>query len=473
MRHKQVRDVRRAGQTYLGHGFLWTMTHRQAVERLEAEGQPAGPMELGGVWGLQGIEPEAGPVFIPNELLSQHLLICGTTGCGKTRLLEWLALQAVARGDAVAIIDPKGDAPFLDRVAAIAARCGRSEALRFFSPLHPEKSARYNPIAAFEHPREVADRIAALIPGTGDGASFRNFAWDVVHRVAMALQSSGQPMTLGRLKHYALEGLRELEGCPSVAALLKHPREHYQKMISSLIPVLGRLTAGPLAKLMSTGSPDLLWPQIHERRQIAYFFLGSLTAPESARDVARLALLDFQGYLGARYARSAAGGRLCLLVDEFSDVAVPEFIGTLNKSRGAGVSIAVAAQTVSDLEAALGSEARAMQVIGNASTVVQFRSNDERDAELFSGIAGREPARVVSESHAYEPALLSSGSSWVDDYRAVHSTTVQIRDEALVPPHLVSSLANLHAFARVAGRVHKIQVPLLRPADVSFLGQGP
>ncbi len=38
-----------------------------------------------------------------------HSLIVGTTGSGKTRMFDILISQAILRGEAVIIIDPKGD----------------------------------------------------------------------------------------------------------------------------------------------------------------------------------------------------------------------------------------------------------------------------------------------------------------------------------------------------------------------------
>jgi conjugal transfer pilus assembly protein TraD len=396
------------------------------------------------------------------------VLIGGTTGCGKTRLLELLALQAIKAGEAVVILDPKGDRDLLDRAYACAERAGRAGEFRFFSLPHPSKSSTYNPIGACRQPREVADRIAALLPSAGESMPFRNFAWDVVQRTAQAMRDAGRTMTLANLRRAIFE---DLEGLASalpahraapIRGLLTHPREHFQKMTSSLGPVLTRLTSGPLKSQLSAPSPDLAWERAVRERSIVYFFLGSMMGADSAQAVAKLVLLDFQGFVGARYANGASREPVSLVIDEFSDLAMPEFVGVLNKSRGAGVSIALATQTFSDLEAALGSEARAMQILGNASTIVQFRTGNERDAELFSRLAGREPAPVVTNGQSYEPAFLSSGSRWVDDFRAVYSTNVQIRDVEPLPAHFPPRLANLHAFARIGADVYKILVPLVR-----------
>jgi hypothetical protein len=48
------------------------------------------------------------PRWLPIAHSAGHLLIVGTTGAGKTRLLDLLVNQAVRRGAAVVILDPKG-----------------------------------------------------------------------------------------------------------------------------------------------------------------------------------------------------------------------------------------------------------------------------------------------------------------------------------------------------------------------------
>lgn len=444
------------------------MKHRRLYEQALVAGDEPFDAALGGSWALHGVELACAPVGISRALLDQHVLVGGTTGCGKTRLLELLALQAIKAGETVIVIDPKGDRDWLDRVYACARAAGRAEQFRFFSLPHPDRSLTYNPLASFGQTREIADRVAALLPGGADHLPFRNFAWDVILRVSQAVRDAGLPMTLVQLRQGAFDQAEKLaERLPPhraapLRALLAHPRDHFLKMASALGPVLTRLTSGPLRKLLSPGEPGLTWERAARERSIVYFFLGSMLGGDSAQAVAKLALLDFQGFLGARYAQGAAPEPISLFVDEFSDVAMPEFTSVLNKSRGAGVSIALATQTLSDLEATLGSEARALQILGNASTLIQFRSGNDQDARLFSRLVGREPSEVISSGHSYEPALFSSGPQWVDDFRAVHSTQVQVRDEELLPPHYPARLANLHAFARVGGDLYKILVPIVR-----------
>ncbi len=474
--NKRVAFRHEPDSVYLGHGFPWTVRHRQRFDRAVSE-DLAQPSEVG-LWTLQGLEGVGGPVRLDARLLEQHVFICGTTGCGKTRLLELMALQAVARGDAVAVIDPKGDPAMRARLRP-SIRVAPHEAL----------TTPYNPLERFDEPRQIADRVAAMLPADGEAAAFRNFAWEVVAKVAAGMAAADEPMTLDRLRRFAFESTEDLArralkrrapklsladyerrraqasaapvpGVDGLLELLRHPRDHYLKLASALGAALSKLTSGGLRKTLS--EPGFSWDGLMSRGGVALLEIPFLRGADTARAIARMALVDLQHSIARR---PRGGRRLSLFIDEFSDLAMPEFIDVLNKARSLGVAITVATQTFSDLRAALGSEARALQVIGNASTIVQFRTQDETDAELFSRLAGREPARIVSRSHSFEPALFSSGSKYVDDYRATFTTHTQVRDEEVVPPYLMHQLPNLHAFARVGGRLYKLMVPVIEGGE--------
>ncbi len=417
----------RPGAVYVGRGFEWTLEDAQeAVESGRAECR------------------RERDLFLADGLLGQHVLVLGTTGAGKTRMLELLALQAVERGDAVVIIDPKGDDRLLERVRGAAG-----PRFRLFSLPHPSRSVRYNPIGRYHDVREVADRVAALLPSSGEALPFRNFGWDIVYTAAREIHGR-RPMTLRNLRRYAVDR--------PVGALAERPREHYLKMASALIPVLSKLSAEQL----SPEDGGLSWEEADRDRLVIYFSLGSLLGCESAAAVAKMATLDLQSYVGARYAYAKGWGPIWLFVDELGDVVTPEFVSVLNKSRGAGLRVLGCGQTAADLEAALGSRARALQVLANCNTVVQFRAQSAPDAEIFSSMAGERLVRMRSEGAAYEPAMFSSGFREVDDFRARFAETFDWREHALVPPWALVQLPAFHFFARWDGRIFRGRVPLLR-----------
>jgi conjugal transfer pilus assembly protein TraD len=343
----------------------------------------------------------------------------------------------------VVVIDPKGDDALLRRVREAAG-----PRFRLLSLPHPGKSVRYNPIGRYRDVREVADRVAALLPSSGDALPFRNFAWEIVDTVARHLDGKS-PVTFRALKHHAIDR--------PIGPLASRPREHYLKTASALIPVLSQLSVD----LLSPTSGGLSWDAVDRERSVVYFSLGTLLAAQTAAAVAKVALLDLQSYVGARYADARGSGPIWLFVDELGDVATDAFVHLLNKSRGAGLRVVACAQTLGDLEAALGSQARALQVFGNASTVVQFRAPGENDAAVFSRLSGERLLRTRSEGEAYEPALFTSGFRQVDDFRARFGETSSWREHALVPPWALVQLPVFHFFARVDGSVLKGRVPVL------------
>ena len=173
-------------------------------------------------------------------------------------------------------------------------------------------------------------------------------------------------------------------------------------------------------------------------------------------------MLDLQSFVGARYAYSKSQEPLWLFVDELADAVTSEFIGLLSKSRGAGLRIVACGQTAADLEVSLGSRARALQVVGNANSTIQFRAQNAPDADVFSAMAGDRLVRLHSESANYEPALLGSGLKSVDDFRARFGESTDLREHPIVPPWVMVQLARFEYFARIDGRIFRGRVPLLR-----------
>lgn len=294
----------------------------------------------------------------------------------------------------------------------------------------------------------MADRVSALLPASGDSMPFRNFGWDVVYTAARELHGK-KPVTLRNLKKHGIDR--------PIGPLADRPRDHFLKMVSSLVPVLSKLGS----ELLSPGEGGLSWEEVDRSRLVAYFELGSLLAPESAAAVGKMATLDLGSYVGSRYADGKSHGPVWLFVDELADVVTPEFVGLLAKSRGAGLRIVAAAQSAADLEAALGDRARAQQALANANATIQFRALSATDAELFSAMAGARLLPARSEAADYEPSLLGSGLRTVDDFRARFGERTDWREAPLVPPWALVDLPVLEFYGRWEGRIVRGRVPLL------------
>ncbi len=515
-------------KVYVGDGFAWTVECAEHLQELAARPDlTANPSEDDGRAFIHGVGAEMErALFVPAELLAQHTVIAGAPGSGKTRALEILIRQAIERGDAVVVIDPKGDERLLDQVRQAARQAGRERDFRLFALPYPDASATYNPLSTYSQPGEIADRLALLLPQGGDATSFRNYARDVIDIVATALHRAGIAVTITALERYAVSIDREapellkrliLQVAPEllltdaidpdtavavyrravasgelrrdrdverVIELCNRPREHYLKMINPLLPLFGTLASGANSYLLSPEDnrhpggprPDLTWASIDRERLVGYFFLGSLIGYDTATGVARMTLADLQSYIGQKYHYEAVAnyGRVSLFVDEAADVLRPASANLLNKGRGAELAVTLSMQTINDLFIALEREPVAMQVLSNINTFVQLRAQNPRDAEYFSERAGERELKVVMQGTMYEPTLLSSGDRSVDDFRARFSTSERRQSQAIVPPWAVLELPRWHYFAVWAGRVYKGVFPLLRyqPSEFPALLKG-
>jgi conjugal transfer pilus assembly protein TraD len=517
--------------TYLARGFAWEGAHVERLQSLTLAGVSVSPGTKDAVAGngmLQGVgAEEIHDLFIPDSLLNQHLFVLGAPGSGKTRFLELLIEQAIARGEAVVVIDPKGDERLLDRTFDSARRHGREKAFRTLALPYPYQSARYNPVLHYTRPSEIADRVALVLPKGGDSEAFRNYAWTFTNIIASALHLLGEEVTLAKLNTYCFHDtwqlvrklvLRFCPGAPDTAdanLLRTHYRtycaaqrttipeldaligmasmnpDYFGKISSALRPILGKLTTKGIGYLLCPGdvepppgtvptgkAQDLSWEEVDSNRLIVYFFLGSLIGEDTASGVARMALSDLQSFIGRKYAYQDPSrfSRMTVVVDEVADALASESVNILNKARGAGLSMILAGQSIADLEVALRSHSDARRALANVGSFVTLRAANPEDAKYFSDKCGSRPLRVISDGESYEPALFSSGRSNIDDFAYRSSRQVGVRNDHLVPTWAIDELPRFHFFATWAGQTYKAELPLLSDPDPTMsarLKEGP
>ena len=255
-------------------------------------------------------------------------------------------------------------------------------------------------------------------------------------------------------------------------SLFEHDRAHYSKMIATLLPVLGMLTGGPLAKLLSPNPTDIddLRPctqtaQLIEQQKVMYFGLDSLSDPMVGKAIGQLLLADLAAVAGDRYNYSShdlpknaqAQKPINLFVDEAAEVLCPQLLSLLNKGRGAQFRLYVATQTLADFEAQLGSAAAAQQFIDNCNHLICLRTQNP-DTQKF--ITDKLPPV------RYRYFIRSQGMS-TDTNKPMEFTgnlSEQQLEETgdLFPPQLLGELPNLEYIARLGGgRLLKSRIPIL------------
>ncbi|MDY0007855.1 MAG: conjugative transfer system coupling protein TraD [Spongiibacteraceae bacterium] len=522
---KQMPRLTKGQTVWFGDGFEWTAEQTQLMhevlrakldvpieEKARKKGEKDPRNKRFGAYWLHGLGKPA-PIAVPAELFTGHLLCAGTTGCGKTRLLTWLCSQAIMRpNEAIIIIDPKGDQDLRMAAQQACEMMGQAERFVYFHPAFPDQSARIDPLRNWNRPTEIASRIAALIPSETGADPFTAFAWKALNDIVNGQIATGERPNLVKIKRYIEGGVEPLvnralryhfdkhspnwEG--AAAKYLKkhknnetdayiefyraeiqqhahsseldglisgytHNRDHFQKMIASLIPVLSMLTAGDLGALLSPEpNPDderpiLDMAQIISKGMVAYIGLDSLSDSTIGSAIGSILLADLTAVAGDRYNyRVAENIPVNVYVDEAAEVINKPTIQLMNKGRGAGFRLAIFTQTYSDFVARMGNKANADQVLGNTNIQISMRVLDTATQDYITkGLPEVPISRLdVSFRHGADtesPTTFSGGTT----------EGVKSNDMPLFPGPMLARLPNFHFVARLAGgRFVKAMIPI-------------
>lgn len=144
-------------------------------------------------------------IYIPDEARKRHLWVFGTTGVGKTRLIESILEQDIPSGKTVVFIDPKIDIDIFNKIVYLAKRSNREEDLMLLSPVFPEYSIHFNPLKHFYMLEEQVGHIISGI-STGNQPFFENVAYEISLALVMTahllhynnipqLDENGYPVT--------------------------------------------------------------------------------------------------------------------------------------------------------------------------------------------------------------------------------------------------------------------------------------
>ena len=519
---KASKDAIKRKEVWLGRGFQWTDMEAQRMHALVSSGvaKTLGKEALskdGSYW-LHGLQKEE-EVTAPLELLEGHTLIVGSTGVGKTRLFDLMIGQAILRGGPVVIIDPKGDQGLADNARRICESLGQPERFAYFNPAHPDKSVCLDPLRNWNRKTELASRVSALIPSETGADAFVAFGWKVLQDICAGLIATGERPNLVSLRRYIEGGPDDLlikallfhfrkcvpnweKGAESyikskkkknkgpeaillayiayykevvihewpnvdLAGLIstyEHNRDHFQKMVASLIPILSMLTADPLAELLSPkhepGSEKVVldMSKVIRNNMVLYMGLDSLADPTVGSAIGSVMLADMTAVAGDIYNYGQDQKKpIDVYVDEAAEVINTPTIQLLNKGRGAGFRLTVATQTFADFAARLGDENKAIQVLANTNNKIALRVQDPRTQQLFADGIPKIKSQTMAVSYGHNVGTESS-----EEYSASYKEQATVEEADLIPPPILSELPPLHFYARLSGgRTFKSRIPIL------------
>ena len=168
-----------------------------------------------------------------------------------------------------------------------------------------------------------------------------------------------------------------------LVSAFKYDKTYFDKIVSSVGPLMEKLTTGNIAELIS---PDYLdeqdtrpifeWMDVIRRKGIVYVGLDALTDTTVASAVGNSMFADLVSVAGCIYKHGVPGASMdpppviSMHADEINELIGDEFIPLLNKAGGAEFQVTAYTQTWSDVEARIGNRVKAGQAAGNFNTLI-------------------------------------------------------------------------------------------------------
>lgn len=265
----------------------------------------------------------------------------------------------------------------------------------------------------------------------------------------------------------------------SLSAILNNERSYFDKLVSSLYPLLEKLTTGQVGDVISPNlddpynqTPIFDWMEAFNRKAIVYVGLDSLSIPMVAATVGSSMFADITSKAGRMYKHGVGYGfvnprgekiSISIHADEFNELIGDEFIPLLNKAGGAGFEVTVYTQTWADVEAKIGSKAKADQISGNLNTLIMLRVKNKVTAQLLTDQVDEVLISTVTPSSG-----VSDNNDTLSDFKSSNQDIVRQERVACVTPSDITKLPKGQAFALLeGGQLWKLRfpMPVKDPAD--------
>ena len=259
----------------------------------------------------------------------------------------------------------------------------------------------------------------------------------------------------------------------ALGSTLNYEKSYFDKLVASLLPLLEKLTTGRTASLLSPAYDDMDdwrpvfdWTSVIHLGGIVYIGLDALSDYEVAAAVGNSMFADLTSVAGSLYKFGTGHGlpgptksrRIAIHADEFNELIGDEFIPLLNKAGGAGFQVTAYTQTWSDVEARIGSKAKAGQIAGNFNSLIMLRVKEMATAKLLTDQLPE--VRIVSTLVASSVSDTNDPGDFAD-FASRNEDRITTESAPMLSASDLVQLPKGQAFALIHGaQLHKIRMPL-------------
>lgn len=295
-------------------------------------------------------------VVLPDRFRTEHAVVIGKTGSGKTHLLEFMAGQIAARGEGFVFFDFHGDAS-LALIGQLLQLPQAAERLVILDPSHPTRSPGINVLESgasdAERFRKVSE-ISSILRQRWGVDSFGARTEELLRNSLYTLAGNGR--TLADLPKL----LTDVAFRRSLTDRVDHPdiqtywRDRYEPLSEGMKaafrePLLNRVTAfltEPAARhLLGQSESTVDMAQVMRNQQWLIIRLPKGRLREHAHTLGNLLFAQLQFAAMAREALpQRARHTFTLLCDEVQNLAENDLSTLISESRKFGISVITANQ---------------------------------------------------------------------------------------------------------------------------------
>lgn len=361
-----------------------------------------------------GYRSDHSEIFFKDDDLRRNVMIIGSSGSGKTSLLNALAAQQMFRGGGILFVDGKRDVRAMETFLHLASMVDRLDDVRILDPLNPEVSHNYNPLLASDASQEVGaiatklHRLLPSVPESSPAKFYHDHAYrallDLVRffhridRVATFLDYRAifeYPDQAFAILGNMLNDQDDLEKIVELRRFVKKFKSDTksQDLYSGIMTELGALTDRETSKFITSPSNEINLYSAIKRSQLIYVGLPRLQEPRIAEQLGRVLLTDLQTTIGLFYNQNHQPYvPFLVLMDELASYVFKEFAVVFEQARGAGficVGVLQALPQLQDKMRELGPDFMS-RVMGNCQIKLCLQVEDQTTANMMSEYFGKE-----------------------------------------------------------------------------------
>ena len=313
-------------------------------------------------------------LLLHERLLSQHMLILGTTGAGKTETIKRLVAETLRTTNRdIILVDGKGDDTFALEIAQMIYEA-RGESVPIFRMGGTKEGSVYHGFRGT--PKDIYNRLAALV-GVGDvtenAVYFANINRDILQLICFSPQGAPDSFEelLRRTKKTWLEHAYA-DDDDELEVIRNFSDKNFSDLLSNLRPLA--------RELRSVVDPSGF---VLEQTAGAIFSLRTQSVGDTARRFLRFFVEDIKDFVGKRQERPGL-----LIIDEFGAFQNNSITDVLTLARSANFGVILATQDVTNL----GDEEKRQLIMANTRTKILHVSDFPEEIAQLAG------TKIVVES---------------------------------------------------------------------------